>query len=110
MADQARPRVLSLGAGVQSSVLLLMSCRGVLPRLDHAVFADTGWEPAGVYAHLDWLRGEAEAAGIPLHVVRRPGPGLRWPRASGPVGTREKSNFIRKQKQKRQENTNKVIQ
>lgn len=33
-------RVLSLGAGVQSSVLLLMSCRGELPKLDAAVFAD----------------------------------------------------------------------
>ncbi|HYW89611.1 MAG TPA: hypothetical protein VFB50_17695 [Chloroflexota bacterium] len=47
-------RVLSLGAGVQSSTLLLMAREGELD-LDAAVFADTRWEPAAVYAHLDWL-------------------------------------------------------
>lgn len=55
-------RVLSLGAGVQSSALALLASRDdhrlrdagyVLP--DVAVFADTGWEPAYVYRHLDWL-------------------------------------------------------
>jgi hypothetical protein len=48
-------RILSLGAGVQSSTVLLMSLSGVLPRLDCAIFADTGWEPAAVYQHLEWL-------------------------------------------------------
>ena len=57
------PRVLSLGAGVQSSVVLLMSARGELPPLDAAVFADTKWEPRAVYEHLDWLEAEA---GVPL--------------------------------------------
>ena len=49
--------VLSLGAGVQSSVLALMADRGEygLPRPDIAIFADTGWEPQAVYDHLDWL-------------------------------------------------------
>ena len=64
-------QVLSLGAGVQSSTLLLMSCHGDLPRLDHAIFADTQWESAAVYAHLAWLREIAEAAGIPVHVVSK---------------------------------------
>lgn len=40
--------VLSLVAGVQSTTVALMSIEGALPRLDHAVFADTGWEPQGV--------------------------------------------------------------
>lgn len=63
-------RILSLGAGVQSSALLLMSCRGELPKLDAAVFADTQWEPAEVYEWMEnVLRPEAEAAGIPIHVV-----------------------------------------
>ena len=62
-------RVLSLGAGVQSSALLLMSLRGELPRLDHCIFADTQAEPPAVYRHLDWLRGECERAGLPLHMV-----------------------------------------
>ena len=59
-------QILSLGAGIQSSALLLMSARGVLPKLDGAVFADTGWEPATVYETLEWLKVEAEKAGIPV--------------------------------------------
>ena len=50
-------KVLSLGAGVQSTVLALMADQGEygLERPDFAIFADTGWEPAAVYKHLDWL-------------------------------------------------------
>ncbi|MEU6647726.1 hypothetical protein ABZ863_35115 [Saccharomonospora sp. NPDC046836] len=60
-------RVLSLGAGVQSTALLLLSAQGRLPRLDAAVFSDTGWEPAAVYAHLDRIEAEIAApAGIPV--------------------------------------------
>ncbi|MFG2970864.1 hypothetical protein ACGFZS_47110 [Streptomyces sp. NPDC048288] len=67
----ARPepalRVLSLGAGVQSTTLLLLSAEGVLPKLDAAIFADTGWEPRSVYDHLNRLEKEvAEPAGIPV--------------------------------------------
>lgn len=64
-------QILSLGAGIQSSALLLMSCRGVLPKLDAAIFADTQWEPQVVYEHLEWLKLEAEAAGIPLVTVTK---------------------------------------
>ena len=62
-------RILSLGAGVQSTALLLMSIRGELPKLDHVIFADTQWEPASVYDHLAWLEAEATADGIPCHRV-----------------------------------------
>jgi len=63
-------RVLSLGAGVQSSALALLLDRED-PRLaaagydkpDVAVFADTGWEPDYVYRHLDWLEDQI---GFPL--------------------------------------------
>lgn len=59
--------VLSLGAGVQSTALLLLSAEGRLPRLSAAIFADTGWEPEPVYAHLQRLRLEvADPAGIPI--------------------------------------------
>ena len=53
-------RSISLGAGVQSTVLALMADRGEhgLPRPDVAVFADTGWEPPHVYEHLDWLESQ----------------------------------------------------
>jgi hypothetical protein len=56
-------RVLSLGAGVQSTTLLLMSVYGELPPLDYAIFADTGWEPARVYEHLDRVTAVAEEGG-----------------------------------------------
>lgn len=61
-------RVLSLGAGVQSSTLLLMACEGELA-IDAAIFADTQWEPAAVYEHLAWLELQAQAAGIPVYRV-----------------------------------------
>jgi hypothetical protein len=48
-------RALSLGAGVQSTTLALLAEAGDLPTPDVAIFADTGWEPAAVYAHLDAL-------------------------------------------------------
>jgi len=63
-------QVLSLGAGVQSTVLLMLSAQGELPKLDAAIFADTGWEPKAVYEHLERLEAEvAKPAGIPIHRV-----------------------------------------
>ena len=65
-------RLLSLGAGVQSTTLLLLSASGELPKLDAAIFADTGWEPEAVYKHLDRLEQEvAGPAGIPIYRVSR---------------------------------------
>ena len=61
-------RILSLGAGVQSSALILLARDGELERPDCAIFADTGWEPAAVYRHLDWLEREIGGA-IPIHRV-----------------------------------------
>lgn len=67
--DDGVMRVLSLGAGVQSTTVALMAATGELDPIDHAIFADTGWEPAEVYAHLDKLQPVLEAAGIPVHRV-----------------------------------------
>lgn len=49
---------LSLGAGVQSSALFVMSALGLrgCPKADVAIFADTGDEPAYVYEQLKRLR------------------------------------------------------
>lgn len=59
--------VLSLGAGVQSSVMALMAARGELtPMPDCAIFADTQWEPKAIYEHLDWLESQLP---FPLHRV-----------------------------------------
>lgn len=63
---KAKLRVVSLGAGVQSSVMALMAAQGELinkdgeslPLPDAAIFADTGWEPSNVYKHLDWLENQ----------------------------------------------------
>lgn len=60
-------RALSLGAGVQSSVLALLLSRSDsrlvdlgYPKPDIAIFADTGWEPQYVYDHLDWLENQLD--------------------------------------------------
>jgi hypothetical protein len=63
-------RLISLGAGVQSTTVLMLSAEGVLPKVDGAIFADTGWEPRTVYDHLDRLEREvAMPAGIPIYRV-----------------------------------------
>jgi hypothetical protein len=49
-------RVLSLGAGVQSSALAFMCEVGEFGRPDVAVFADTQAEPASVYQWLEYLK------------------------------------------------------
>ena len=58
-------RVLSLGAGVQSSTLALMIKHGEVPMVDAAIFADTQGEPRKVYKWLDWLESE-----LPFPVYR----------------------------------------
>lgn len=59
--------VISLGGGVQSTVLALMAGAGTFDRIpDCAIFADTKWEPPSIYAHLEWL---ATQLPFPLHIV-----------------------------------------
>lgn len=94
-ASTLRLRVLSLGAGVQSTTLALMAAHGTIgPMPDCAIFADTGWEPQAVYDHLAWLRSP-NVLPFPVHVVQagdiradllRAGSGERW--ASIPAFTR----------------------
>lgn len=72
--------ILNLGAGVQSTFLYLAFIRGMfgLPKLDAAIFADTGDEPGAearelglpdtpgsVYAHVDWMKS---LNGPPIHI------------------------------------------
>lgn len=61
---------LSLGAGVQSTALLVLSARGLYdcPQADIAVFADTGDEPRWVYEHLSRLEAWSP---IPIHRVQK---------------------------------------
>ena len=54
-------RVLSLGGGVQSSVMALMGSEGLFgDPPDFAVFADTQWEPPHLYRHLDLLEKQVK--------------------------------------------------
>lgn len=55
--DSKKPdlRILSLGAGVQSSALALMAEEGDAPMPDCAIFADVGAEPQSVYDYLEYL-------------------------------------------------------
>lgn len=59
-------RILSLGAGVQSTTLLVLAANGELD-VDAVVFADTGWEPRAVYAHL-WKLAETYGDQVPIVV------------------------------------------
>ncbi len=52
---------------MQSSALALMAEDGIIPKPDAAIFADTGDEPAAVYAHLERLRGMVS---FPIYVVK----------------------------------------
>lgn len=62
-------RVLSLGAGVQSSTLALMyEHEDIGPKPHCAIFSDTVQEPAVVYSWLDWL---AEQLSYPIYRVSR---------------------------------------
>jgi len=49
-------RILSLGAGVQSSTLLLMAEKRQIEPFHCAIFADTGWESQATYEWLGWLK------------------------------------------------------
>lgn len=60
-------KILSLGAGVQSTTLALMAAAGEIGDMpDAAIFANTGWEPQHVYDHLDKLE---KALPFPLYRV-----------------------------------------
>jgi len=64
-----RLRVLSLGAGVQSTTLALLAAHGEIgPMPDCAIFADTRWEPRPVYEHLAWLMSP-NVLPFPVHIV-----------------------------------------
>lgn len=58
-------KVLSLGAGVQSSTIALMMAHGEIDMSDCAIFSDTQSEPKEVYKWLDWLENK-----LPFPVYR----------------------------------------
>lgn len=64
-------KLISLGAGEQSTALALMAAEGIIPGCDGAVFADTNGEPDEVYRHLMILQLVCAAYGFPVHRVSR---------------------------------------
>lgn len=61
-------RVLSFGAGVQSSALLIMMDRGEIKPCDFAVFADTQSEPQEV---VEWLARIRQFVKIPIYIATK---------------------------------------
>lgn len=69
--DSTEPvTILALGAGVQSTVILLMACDGEIEPPDHVVFANLRWEPPAVYRNLAWLKTKANGSGIHFHEIQ----------------------------------------
>ena len=77
-------RVLSLGGGVQSSVLALMADRGEFgPKPDVAIHADTQADPPETLAMVRWL---AETVSYPVHIVTAGDLGAHVARAENTSG------------------------
>lgn len=63
-------KVISLGIGVQSTAMYIMSSTGELPRADYAIFADTGGEKTETLEYLEYLGEWMENNnGIPLIIM-----------------------------------------
>lgn len=60
-------RILSLGAGVQSSTLAMLIEKGKVPMVDAGIFADVGAEPDNVIEWLNWLKTKVS---YPIYVVQ----------------------------------------
>lgn len=82
-------RILNLGAGTQSSVLLVMADRGEIEPVEVAIFADTGDEPREVYRHFEWLQNQVKRTPVVrVDVGNIASDALEYQRAHKPVGGR----------------------
>tara|TARA_R110002020_G_C16109421_1_gene759390 strand:- start:137 stop:925 length:789 start_codon:yes stop_codon:yes gene_type:complete len=59
--------VLSLGAGVQSSTVAMLSVEGIIPKFDAWVFGDPLWEGKEVYQQVEWLEKQAKKIGTKFY-------------------------------------------
>lgn len=70
-------KILSCGAGMQSTALALMSCenkiKGIVhkevPIYDAVIFCDLGSEPYWVKNQVDFIKGACDSAGIPFYII-----------------------------------------
>lgn len=74
-------KILSFGAGMQSTALALMSCENAIkktpvyplvPVYDAVIFCDLGLEPTWVYQQMEFTRRSCESAGIFFKVLNTP--------------------------------------
>lgn len=74
-------KILSFGAGMQSTALALMSCENAIagrpihplvPIYDDVVFCDLGFEPPWVRHQADFVRRSCESAGIHYKEIKSP--------------------------------------
>ena len=69
-------KILSCGAGMQSTALALMSCENKkeikykeVPIYDAVIFCDLGREPIWVYKQVDFIKNACEDAEIPFYIL-----------------------------------------
>lgn len=71
-------KILSFGAGMQSTALALMSCENavqapapypLVPVYDAVIFCDLGLEPPWVKEQMEFTKNACENAGIPFYVL-----------------------------------------
>lgn len=74
-------KILSFGAGMQSTALALMSCENAIrktnpyplvPIYDAVIFCDLGLEPTWVKEQMEFTRRSCESAGIFFKVLETP--------------------------------------
>lgn len=71
-------KILSCGAGQQSTALALMSCDNtinpgkfpIVPVYDAVLFCDLGGEREWVYKQVDFIKEQCEKCGIPFYILR----------------------------------------
>lgn len=78
MSELMGPVAISYSGGTSSEWLVEAVIRGVLPRAPKVAvfFADTGGEHEWTYRHVAEVGARCQAAGLPFHRVRKPGPTL----------------------------------
>lgn len=72
-------KILSCGAGQQSTALALMSCDNVMhprkfpfvPIYDAILFCDLGGERSWVYSQVNFLKVQCEKVGIPFYILKK---------------------------------------
>ena len=85
---QKAMKILSFGAGTQSTALALMACDNAdmnkpvlhtaVPIYDAVIFCDLGLEPPWVMQQVEFTRRACEAVGIPFYVWTRLCTGTLW--------------------------------